>query len=80
MVTTRAQQRMHEMLRQQSYQRGLRAREEWRRQQRNAAWFDAMGRLENFRKQYRPNDRYHRHRLPDAQPKTQRVVSYTRRT
>lgn len=32
-----------------------------------------------FRKQYRPNDRAKRHRLPDEQEKTERVVSYTRR-
>lgn len=31
-------------------------------------------------KRYRPSDRSKRHRLADAQPKTQRVVSYTRRT
>lgn len=32
-----------------------------------------------WRKQYRPTDPYHRHRLHDNQPKTQRVTSYTRR-
>lgn len=30
-------------------------------------------------RRYRPNDTARRHRLEDDQPKTQRVVSYTRR-
>ena len=33
-----------------------------------------------WRKRYKPTDRNKRHRLPDSQPKTTRVVSYTRRT
>jgi hypothetical protein len=32
-----------------------------------------------FRKRYRPTDIYHRHRLPDAQHKSVRVISYSRR-
>lgn len=36
--------------------------------------------IASFIKQYRPNDQIKkRHRLPDEQPKTQRVVSYRRR-
>ena len=37
-------------------------------------------RMRRFRKMYRPTDVAHRHRLEDRQPKTQRVVSYVRRT
>lgn len=33
-----------------------------------------------FEKRYRPTDWAHRHRLEDAQKKTEKVVSYTRRT
>lgn len=38
------------------------------------------GRQQSWIKRYRPNDQVKkRHRLGDGQPKTQRVVSYTRR-
>lgn len=33
-----------------------------------------------WRKRYKVTDPSHRHRIPDEQPKTTRVVSYTRRT
>lgn len=36
-------------------------------------------RARRWRKMYRPNDTAHRHRIPDRQPKSTRVVSYFRR-
>lgn len=74
MVETRAQRRTREQLYQESYQRGLRAREEWFRNVRAR-----MMTSRRWNKQYRPSDPYHRHRLEDDQPKEQRVVSYMRR-
>lgn len=38
-----------------------------------------IGRRQAFRKKYRPNDLSKRHRLPDRQSKSVRVVSYSRR-
>ena len=38
-----------------------------------------MQRARRWIKQYRPNDHAKRHRLNDDQPKTQHVISYTRR-
>lgn len=43
---------------------------------------DAINRMRRGRrwvKRYRPNDHARRHRISDSQPKTQHVVSYTRR-
>lgn len=39
-----------------------------------------MRRARRWIKRYRPNDITHRHRLHDAQPRTQHVVAYDRRT
>lgn len=41
---------------------------------------DRMRRSRRFVKRYKPTDTAKRHRLSDRQPKTQQVVSYTRRT
>lgn len=41
---------------------------------------DRIRRARRWIKRYRPNDHAKRHRLHDTQPKTQHVVSYTRRT
>jgi hypothetical protein len=38
-----------------------------------------IDRRRRWRKRYRPTDVSHRHRLIDRQPKSVRVVSYTRR-
>ncbi len=38
-----------------------------------------IGRRRRFRKRYKTLDVTHRHRLPDRQRKSVRVVSYTRR-
>jgi hypothetical protein len=38
-----------------------------------------IGRRAAFRKRYRPNDHAHRHRLPDRQRKSVRVIAYYRR-
>lgn len=37
-------------------------------------------RVHRWRKRYKPSDTAKRHRLSDRQPKTERVVSYSRRT
>lgn len=44
-------------------------------------WIDRIRRSRRGRwiKRYKPSDTSHRHRIPDRQPKTTRVVSYTRR-
>jgi len=39
-----------------------------------------MRRARRWTKRYRPGDPGRRHRIKDGQPKTQHVVSYTRRT
>jgi hypothetical protein len=39
-----------------------------------------IGQRQAFRKRYRPNDTARRHRLPDRQRKSVRVVSYSRRS
>lgn len=47
-----------------------------------ASYNDAINRMRRSRrwvKRYRPTDVAKRHRLSDRQPKTQHVVSYTRR-
>ena len=57
--------------REQSRMRGERLREQWNnRRQQARRWV----------KRYHPHDYAKRRRLPDGQPKTQRVVSYVRRT
>lgn len=38
-----------------------------------------MQRLRRYRKNYKPSDSSHRHRLPDPQRKTIQVTSHTRR-
>jgi hypothetical protein len=38
-----------------------------------------IGRRQRWRKRYKPTDVAHRHRIRDSQPKSVRVVSYTRR-
>lgn len=38
-----------------------------------------IDRRRRWRKRYKPNDTAHRHRLSDRQPKSVRVISYTRR-
>lgn len=43
-------------------------------------WIDRMRRSRRWIKRYKPSDTAKRHRLEDRQPKTQQVVSYTRRT
>jgi len=45
-----------------------------------AAQPDIGMRRRRWRKMYRPTDPHKRHRIRDSQPKTQRVVSYSRRT
>jgi hypothetical protein len=53
-----------------------------RAMQREMALAQARLRMRGSRRwirRYRPNDHARRHRLPDNQPKTQRVISYTRR-
>ncbi len=59
-----------------SHARGMAARDAWRAAQASR---NRTPVARTFRKQYRPNDRAKRHRLPDEQEKTERVVSYTRR-
>lgn len=39
-----------------------------------------MRQQRRWTKRYRPNDVAKRHRIKDGQPKTEQVVSYTRRT
>jgi hypothetical protein len=48
------------------------------------SWFSQLSdaqqeRVRQWIKRYGPNDHAHRHRLPDDQPKSVRVISYTRR-
>jgi hypothetical protein len=40
---------------------------------------NSVQRTRNFIKRYRPTDVTKRHRLPDRQPKSVRVISYARR-
>lgn len=74
MVETRFQRATRERLYQESYQRGLAARDAWRRTR------SRMQGARRWPKNYRPTDPGHRHRIEDDQPKEQRVVSYYRRT
>lgn len=75
-MLTRAQALRNRIEGERSRIRGEELRRRWREQQasrRNSA-------IQTWRKMYRPSDPHKRHRLHDSQPKTQRVVSYTRRT
>lgn len=50
--------------------------------QRPVQRIDAIDRIRRSRrwvKRYKPQDTAHRHRIEDSQPKTQHVISYTRR-